>query len=133
MGPQGVASSIVLVAVFAAACARGTVEEAAVWELREAPEEAATELPITVLGGGCHADVERVSRVEVHETDDQVEITAFIEEPSTPAFASCDSIGVSHAAMAVLQRPLGDRELVDPACREVRQHTACDEPKTTGA
>lgn len=114
-----------LVACAMSACARGPVEEPAVWELGAPVDGSTTVLDLVVLGGGCHADVEQVSQVSVQESVDEVEIAAFIEEPATPRDMDCPAVGVEHRVTVELERPLGTRRLVDPACANREQYAAC--------
>jgi hypothetical protein len=76
----------------------------------------ATEIPISVDGGGCTTNtgievVTEVAEIEVTETTDTVEITAWVRQ--LPWEGLCADVGLHHDATARLTSPLGDRVLLD--------------------
>ena len=96
------------------------------WELRGEPAATATSVSLTVLGGGCGADTERVARVEVEETAHQVTIGTYIRKDRFAAGQACTAVGTAHHVTAHLDQPLGSRRLVDTACVRDRSHQQCD-------
>lgn len=122
-------AAVVLASVVAACSDEPAEVQPAVWRLQEPVSDSATSLPIPVLGGGCHADEEEVDRVDVDESGSRVVIAAFIREPPTPAGQPCPAIGMEHPVTVDLDQPLGNRELIDPACEQNRSDTYCGESK----
>ena len=85
------------------------------WHLDSPADPGATTIPILVEGGACEEqDGTRITTeiVEVVVQDeDAVVITAWTREVNLPAM--CAGVGIDLEAEAVLDRPLGDRELLD--------------------
>ena len=71
-------------------------------------------------GSTCRDDV----RVDVDEGDDEVAVTVYEVVIAT----GCDDVGVLYEVEVVLDRPLGDRTLVDGACRDpdLAQRPGCE-------
>lgn len=61
--------------------------------------------------------VDRLSEVSVKEDSKAVEVGAWVEDLGEAASRDCGSIGVAVEAQVNLAAPLGDRRLVDIACR----------------
>lgn len=104
-----------------------------VWVLTEGKQADPSDstLTIEVLGGGCHHDVEKLDHVDVEETDQQVRISAFVTQPQTTPNQPCEAPIVAHEAQVELDRPLGERDLVDTACVGEEKSALCSERDET--
>lgn len=89
-----------------------TFERPAPWELATPPNPTDTSIDITVLGGGCRADDERLGDVAVEETADTVVVTATIRKPVVTGTV-CPAVLRVHQTSVKLRAPVGDRRLVD--------------------
>lgn len=72
-------------------------------------------------GSDCRDDV----RLDVDEGDDDVVVTVY----EVVLTSGCNDVGVPYEVEAVLDAPLGDRTLVDGACRDpdLAQRPACQD------
>lgn len=95
------------------------------WELRSITEEnETTVLKLDALSGACNLSretseqvTETFDRVEVHETADTVTIETWLGPPDRDGFwPGCEGTGWSFPVEVKLESPLGNRELLDPAC-----------------
>lgn len=78
-----------------------------------------TQVEVEYVGGECDRD----AHLEVDETAEEVVLTVRIVGWSL----SCSDVGVPRRLQATLESPLGDRALVDGACRQRKyaQRPAC--------
>lgn len=107
------------------------------WNLDSPVDGDATSFRITAASGVCvdvegqEVGFEPLDRVDVEETSTEVIVSAWLAEPETPRPTECAGMSADLPAVVELEEPLGDRELVDPACElpRYRHHAACvDEP-----
>ncbi len=121
----GMAALVAGVVVVVGVLAMGDVVRLLPWQLRGDPDSTATSVPLTVLGGGCGADSEKVARVEVQETAQQVTISTYLRKDRVPVGQACTAVGTAHDVTAHLDQPLGGWRLVDAACVGSRSHLQC--------
>ncbi len=95
------------------------------WEFRSITEEnEITMLRLDALAGACNLSketgdmaTETFDRVEVHETAETVTIETWLGPPERDGFwPGCIGVGWSFPVEVKLESPLGNRELLDPAC-----------------
>ena len=112
------------------------------WEVRAITEEdETTVLTLDALSGACnlsHQTAEQVTetfdRVEVRETAETVTIETWLGPPERDGFwPGCMGTGWAFQVVVKLDRPLGNRELLDPACELVRygNFAVCERSKLT--
>ncbi len=82
------------------------------WELATLPKQTTTSIDIVVLGGGCYADHESLSDIDVEESADAVAITASIRKPAVYQ-SVCNDVLRLHPTTVELPAPLGERRLID--------------------
>ncbi|GGD19377.1 hypothetical protein GCM10007231_18150 [Nocardioides daphniae] len=76
---------------------------------------------VRYVGGEC----DRSARLDVEETDTEVVLTVQVKRGSL----SCSDVGVPRTVRARLEAPVGDREVVDGACRleKYASYLACSD------
>lgn len=113
-----VVGAVVLVTIVALVGWNLNRSEPAPWGLVEVE---GSEVEVEYVGGECDWD----AFLEVDETPDEVVLTVRVVGWSL----SCSDVGVPRRLRTTLESPLGDRTLVDGACREARyaQQLACGE------
>lgn len=113
------------------------------WELRAiTDEDDTTVLTLDAMSGACnlsHQTGEQVTetfgRVEVRETAETVTIETWLGPPERDGFwPGCMGTGWAFPVVVKLESPLGNRELLDPACELDRygNFVVCERPKMTG-
>ena len=110
------------------------------WELDSITEEGdTTVLMFGAVSYACNLSkdsgeqvAETFDHVEVHETVDTVTIETWLGPPEGDGFwPGCEGTGWGFPVQVELDSPLGNRELVDPACKLDRytHWIACEEAK----
>ena len=88
----------------------------AVWDLDGRPSASATSFTAEVARVGCNdGETGRVLEPSVVEAADQVVVTFWVE-PTSPGDHTCPG-NAPVAVEVALAAPIGDRDLVDGACR----------------
>lgn len=113
------------------------------WEIYSIVEEEETTVLMLyalshacVLPDGEEAVTEIFDRVEVSEGADVVTIETWLGAPLEDGFwPGCLGMGLGISVKVKLEKPLGNRELVDPACELDRhaKYLACKHSKLIGA
>ena len=78
--------------------------------------EDGTDLQVSVIGAGN--DCDKLAGIDVVESDEQVELRAWMEDISEPKGA-CFAVRGGHSALVKLEAPIGDRELIGCLLGEV--------------
>ncbi len=95
------------------------------WELESPAEVDTTVLRLDAWSYACNLSKERpfgqvqetFDRVEIHETADTVTIETWLGPPEGDGFwPGCKGTGTGFSVRVELDSPLGNRQLVDPAC-----------------